>query len=143
MNRILLSMLSLCLAPLASHAQTFKPDHGVRAMLYWQMPLESKAPSSYGLRLDSAPISIGSNTKRLPLLDLRYGASRTTVRLNGALMWDSIESSEFGTAGSLTNGWFWAGAALGVAGISCLSENWPCKRSSSGGGGPTYTPPGE
>jgi hypothetical protein len=68
--------------------------------------------------------------RSLPLVDLRFtGAGNSSFRFYGVTTFDSSDS---GTAESLTDWRFWALAAVAVAGVSCAAEWGICD---SGGGG--------
>ena len=122
---------------------------GPRVMVYWQLPIDGgrARPASYGLRLDSAPLRAAS-LARLPLIDFRMQSQRAIVHLSGmpVARWsDSSDSSDsIGKWDSLTDPTtpgFWVGWTAAALVVSCLSENWPCKKNKSSGSG-GYSPPG-
>ena len=107
-------------------------------MLYWRLPLGGAhaQPAQYGLRLDTAALRVGGQVRSLPLVDVAFGADRTTVKTLGALTFDSSDFSY----DSFRNPWVWVGIGAGVIAISCATGNFPCKDDKNDSG--TYTAPG-
>jgi hypothetical protein len=114
-------------------------NDGPRAMLYWHLPLDAARTQAaqVGLRLDNA-VQVAGHVRSLPLLDLRLTGGRTTFKTLGAIAFDS---SDLGTTDSLKNPYFWLAVTVGALGISCLTENFPCKKHNDGSG--TYSAPGD
>jgi hypothetical protein len=107
------------------------PVNGVRAMLYFQKSFGGSQQTSptVGFRLDTRAPTLLGNGRSLPLMDLRLqGQDRYSMRINGAVMFDSSDSGS--EPDSLKNPWFWGGViVLGGMAISCASDHWPCHRS--------------
>lgn len=117
----------------ALHDMASRHADGPRLSMYWQMPLDGTKTlqsASYGLRLDSAPIR-HSIVDRMPLLDLRAGQRQATLMLNGVPAFRLSESSDGkGKMESLNwdNPLVWLFTGAAVLGVSCATENWPCRK---------------
>jgi hypothetical protein len=109
------------------------PVNGVRAMFYVQKSFGGQQQTSpaVGFRLDTKAPALLGKARSLPLMDLRLqGQDRYSLRLNGAVMFDSSDSGP--GPDSLKNPWLWGGViVLGGMAISCASDHWPCHSSSN------------
>ena len=115
-------------------------NEGARAMLYWRLPLDGarSQTAQYGVRLDTAALRIGGQMRSLPLVDVAFGAQRTTVKTLGVLTFDSSDLDL--SMDSLKNPWVLLGIGAGVVAISCATGHFPCKDEKNDSG--TYTTPG-
>ena len=109
------------------------PVNGVRAMFYVQKSFGGRQQTSpaVGFRLDSKAAAPLGKERSLPLLDFRLqGQDRYSMRINGAVMFDSSDSES--GPDSFKNPWLWGGViVLGGMAISCASDHWPCHSSNN------------
>lgn len=154
MKRIIAAIVTVCFTSsiFASEWNALNAlDRAPRAMIYFQQPLGTvpgKASElQFGLRLESNPVALGGADLYAPwrpapslaFADFRFNAmGDTQVWTGGALMYDSMEGV-IGTGDSWSQWWWWVMLGLAGAGISCLTDNWPCDDSYSSSDG--YTPP--
>lgn len=125
-------------------------DRYSAAMIYFDVKLGAKrAEPSFGLRLQQfvpgtqSRSILGPAMHAIPILDLRWNArGQHSAALNGAVMWDSMESVG---EDSWRSPWLWGLVGLGVVGASCATDNWPCEDDDDGYDPPSedYVPPGE
>jgi hypothetical protein len=162
-EKLLLTTAIACLSANAMAADGIflsDSDRGSRFMLYVEQGfgprMETPTAPEFGLRLDQrTPDWVTDDTGKvhmqrfMPLVDLRMRmGEKFSVLSNGYKLYDSSTDSSGGDSsgndsslGWLNNGWVVGGLLVGATlGISCATDNWPC-RSEIKSSGSTYTPP--